>query len=98
MKDPLASAAPSADFAPQLFVLEQDEAVTVPVQGDVLLTKLIAIVAADAEADAAALDQVRASLARSLKADLFDLYMAALEADVGVSINNTLVNEVLNAY
>ncbi len=93
-----ASAAPSADFAPQLFVLEQDEAVTVPVQGDVLLTKLIAIVAADAEADAAALDQVRASLARSLKADLFDLYMAALEADVGVSINTTLVNEVLNAY
>jgi peptidyl-prolyl cis-trans isomerase D len=89
---------PAPRFAAAIFELDDGAVTGLPVSDGYLITRLDHVVPADASDDSATFEATEQALSQSLKADFFDLFMAALELEHRVEINQATVDEVLNSF
>lgn len=93
--DPALSSSPQ--FARNIFQLAEKETVSVPIGGSFIVARLDVVLPADKAADSEGLEETKELLRQSLRADLFDLYMATVQSEVGVSVNETVLNNTLRS-
>jgi peptidyl-prolyl cis-trans isomerase D len=89
---------PSPRFASALFELEDRGVMGLSVGDGFIVARLDQVIAADASGNSAAFEATEQALAQELKADFFDLFMAALETEHRVQVNQVTLDEVLNSF
>ena len=91
-------AAPAPRFAANIFTLDPGEATTIPVTDGFLVVQLAEIMPAESDEAGDQLAETTDALAQSMRADLFDLYLASLQSEFGVRVNQALLDEVLSSF
>ena len=90
--------APAPRFAANIFTLDTGEVTTMPVADGFLIVRLAEIIPVSESDTAADFEATNEALTQSMRADLFDLYLASLQADIGVRVNQVMLDEVLESY
>ncbi|WP_420348290.1 SurA N-terminal domain-containing protein [Pelagibius sp.] len=91
--DPARTPAPA--LSQQLFEIETGEIALVPTPGSQIVARLADIQGAAAEGQEARLQQLSDQLAGSIRDDIFQQFLASLEQDLDVTVNQRLIDEAL---
>ncbi len=89
---------PAPQLASQLFQLAVGDTTSLASDAGHIIAELKEIVPADLLAEADQVKQTKAGLGQAIQNDLLEQYLAALRQDYGVSINDAVIDEILNSY
>ncbi len=91
--DPARTPAPA--LSQQLFEVAEGDVTLVPMPGSQIVARLVEVQGAEAEGQDARLEQLSNQLAGSIRDDIFQQFLASLESELDVTVNQRLIDETL---
>ena len=85
-------------IAPQLFEIDEGQAATFPVPGRQIVVRVKEVLPPESESRDSRLAQLEDQLTSALQEDIFQQFLAALQQDFGVQVNQRLIDQVIDGF